>query len=68
MLLPIFECEFLYMYIVHFLAVVEPSEALLPATNHPKAVGRVCHATNCQLHSQQVVALLIRQCVNVFSN
>ena len=58
---------FIHVYCTFF-SCSGTSEALLPATNHPKAVGRVCHATNCQLHSQQVVALLIRQCVNLFSN
>ena len=39
------------MLLVFLLALVEPSYALLSATNHPKAVSGVCHATNHQSHS-----------------
>ena len=39
--------------VIIFLALKEPSYALLPATNHPKAIRGVCHATNYHLHSQQ---------------
>ena len=38
--------------VIVFLALMEPSYALLPATNHPKAIGGVCLATNYQSHSQ----------------
>ena len=37
-----------YIYCI-FLALVEPSYALLPTTCHPKAVGGVYHATNYRL-------------------
>ena len=60
--LPLFLCN-LYTYCV-FLALVEPSYALLPTTCNPKAVGGVCHTTNYQSHSQQSVTLLIIQCVH----
>ena len=35
--------------ILYILALVEPSEALLPTTCHPKAVGGVCYGpiTDC---------------------
>ena len=32
-------------YILYILALVEPSQALLPTTCHPKAVGGVCYDT-----------------------
>ena len=46
------------------LALVKPSYALLPATNHPKAVGGVCYATITSCTVKNLVALLIIQCVN----
>ena len=46
------------------LALVKPSYALLPATNHPKAVGGVCHATITGHTVENLVALTIIQCVN----
>ena len=55
LLLPIFLCD-LYIYCV-FLALVETSYALLLTTCQPKAVGEVCHTTNYQSHSQQLVVL-----------
>ena len=36
-------CKLLLAFL---LAAVRPSFALLSTTNHPKAVGGVCHATN----------------------
>ena len=49
--------------ILYILALMEPSKGLLLTTCHCKAVEGVCHATNYQLHSKQLVALQIRQCV-----
>ena len=46
------------------LALVKPSYALFPATNHPKAVGEVCHAKITIRTVDNLVALLIIQCVN----
>ena len=42
------------------LALVKPPYALLPATNHPKAVGGVCHATITNCTVDNLVALLIK--------
>ena len=39
------------LYVIIFLTVEKPSYALLPATNHHKGVGGVCHATNYQSHN-----------------
>ena len=44
-----------YTCVLYSLALMEPSNAWLPSTCHPKAVGGVCHATNYQLPSQQFV-------------
>ena len=46
------------------LVLVKPSYASLPTTNHPKAVGGVCHATITSHTVDNLVALLIIQCVN----
>ena len=48
----------------NLLALVKPSYALLPATNHPKAVGGVCHATITDHTVDNLVVLPIIQCVN----
>ena len=46
------------------LAPVKPSYALLPATYHPKAVGRVCHATITDCTDNNIDVLLTIQCIN----
>ena len=46
------------------LALVKPSYALLPATNQTKAVGGVCHATITDHTVDNLVTLLIIQCVS----
>ena len=46
------------------LALVKPSYALLPATNHPKAVGVVCHTTITDCKVNNLVAPPIIQCIN----
>ena len=49
---------------LYFLALVEPSYALLPATNRLKAVGGVYHATIANCTVDNLVVIPIIQCVN----